>query len=334
MPYNPSFATYLDGCSVYGLYISRGGYNYTNNFQVAVNGKYLGDFMGSRPSYTWRNQYIYGAPFYDGQIICPRIDSYGAPYKCAYCSQNSEDVACPGVGHPDYNPSAFEPPYARSFMDNYSWMSLNEYCGADEAKLFMIGDAYARYTYLPFSQNTWPRSQYLGGAGEPKGARWYGTNYRAENNPFAEGMVGGGSLLHGDISTTPNTSISMDAANTVDLYAYRDWYGAKECRKYLIVDYDANDNPIYGQFPEYLQPEALHGIPGCIGIIRWKVINNELTDAVFLPLKSTTTKRFTNRLTATSYPLYQDSYLWWTEANIPVRSVPLPSWSINKTYYW
>ncbi len=314
MPYNPNFATYLDGCSVYGLYMSRCGYNYTNNFQVVVNGTYIGDFMGSRPRSEWRNQYIYGTPTFNGQIICPRRESYGAPYLCAYCT-NDEQYGCPTIGDPDYNPSAYQ------IAANYTSMLFYEFCGRHVDRLWLFTNNYS----IPnFSRNTWPRSQ-----SEPKGARWNGWNTR----------LGGVSTygineIRGYISTTPNTSISMDVANTLDLYAYRDWYGAKQCNKYLIIDYDEDDNPIFGQFPEYVQPEALPGIPGCIGIVRWKVFDGELTDALFLPLKSTTTNSFTNRLTYTSYPLYQDSYLWWSEANIPVSSVPLPSWSKNQRYYW
>jgi len=314
MPYNPNYASYLDGCSVYGLYISRGGYNYTNNFQVVVNGQYVGDFMGSRRRDAWNNQYYYGVPSYDGQIICPQVRSYGAPYKCAYCTQYSDGAGCPQIGDPDYNPSAYQ------IASNYGNMQYYDFCGTDTDKLWVFSTDYS----LNFRQNTWPRSQ-----SEPKGARWYGTNTRVGGSPrFGIGEV------RGEISTTPNTSISMDVVNTVDLYAYRDWYGVKNCYKYLIIDYEENGDPIFGQFPEYVQPEALPGIPGCIGIVRWKIFEGELSDALFLPLKSSTTNRFTNRLTSTSYPLYQDSYLWWSEANIPVSSVPLPDWSKNKTYYW
>lgn len=84
MPYISNFITYLgtndysSSCPIYGLYIDKCGKSYTNNFQVAVNGVYLGDFNGSKTPY----EFVYYYPDIPDEEVCPVVTSVGAPEYC------------------------------------------------------------------------------------------------------------------------------------------------------------------------------------------------------------------------------------------------------------
>lgn len=288
MPFNPNNNSYLDiaenqssSCPVYGLYIDKCGQAATNNFQVAVNGVYLGDFNGSKTSYFFDSYYPpcpqdkFGFPI--NPPCCEIVRSYGAP---AFCN-HSQYFTFPPIG--------------------LNWDGM--YCGGSVARLFMFT------SQTPFGPNVFPNNKF-----QPDGARWPSTfGFRF---PFAISWHNNINLV-GETFLPNSNRVDINNANVVDLYSYLDYYDGFGC--------------LDGSFRS---PRALNGTAACIGIIRYKKINGALYCDKFLPLQSATRGTFTNRLTSTSYELYQDSYFWWGEASIPVSHDPLPDWVPNKTYYW
>jgi len=128
MPYNSNYVTYLgtdkdtSACYFYGLYIDKCGVSATNNFQVVVNGSYIGDFNGSRNPFEYDYYWPQALP---GQEVCPVVTSFGAPEFC--------DHGDPGNSiYPSLNPGQ---------------------CGGDISALFMFTSS------APFGSNVFPNGK-------------------------------------------------------------------------------------------------------------------------------------------------------------------------------
>jgi hypothetical protein len=306
MAYNPNYVSYIggleddtgDACSVYGLYIGKCGQPYTNNFQVAINGKYIGNFWGSLSQSAYmQNGWEQKPKDADGGwFSCPIVLSHGAPLWCIYSPYIEQTNLY-------YNPTA------------YPIVSVHE-CGGDDAVLWVFSNNEESF-------RSWPNS-----SSNPVGSKW------PSSAEYPTIKYIGNVFLNGD--TSPNNGwLSSSATNYLDLYPYRDWYDkGLYCEYSYIIDYDEEtEEPLYGSTIIPNAPEPLIGIPGCIGIIKWnRDSDGYLVCDKFYPVKSLSTNNLTNKLTA-GITLNQDSYYWWTEANIPVAHNPLPDW-VQANYYW
>lgn len=291
MPFNSAFNTYIDtkensssSCPIYALYIDKCGQWATSNFQVAVNGVYLGDFNGSR----FASLGVTYPP-------CPR-DEDGYPINPPCCPINQPYGVPEYCNHFLYSTFPIETKQDGIYGDGMV-------CGGSVARLFMFTSK------TPFGPNVFPNDK-----SQPDGARWPSTfGFRF---PFTISWHNNINLV-GE-TFLPNASRADPLyANSVDLYSYLDYYDGQFCL-------DGSTLP----------PRPLNGNPACIGIIRYKKVDGYLYCDKFLPLKSQIRNVFTNRLTSTSYPIYQDSFYWWGEGSVPVAHDPLPDWVPNKTYYW
>jgi hypothetical protein len=203
MPFNPTYNSYLDiadnsssSCPVYGLYIDKCGQAATNNFQVAVNGVYVGDFNGSKNPYYFIQDYPdcpldeFGFPI--NPPCCPIVKSYGAPEYCNH-----------------YVNATFDPP-----------MSSN--CGGSTSKLFMFTSQTA------FGSRVFPNNK-----SQPDGAGWPSTwteqnIWRGFEDPLIISWHNNINLV-GETFIPSSTRVSPSSANTVDLYPYFDYYDGAFC---------------------------------------------------------------------------------------------------------
>lgn len=321
-------------CSVYALYIGKCRQYYTNNWQVSVNARWVGDFWGSRPHYEYRpGPGVANTGYdknitepYDGMFACPVAISQGAPFRCIWQFADLDPLS------PVFNPIAF--PEA---INMYGPGGIVNQCGSDEGVLYLLGRSWDRakgFGGVPnFRADTWPRK-----SGAPKGSRWAPLPYPriASHYTSAEPI--------GDIAIAPNTSMSSEFRNVIGLYAYNNWWDTgPTCLLFyllyteeiynedgelieIIEHYDTNDIP--------QSPEALPGVPGCIGIIKYNIDKDgALYNDTFYPVKKE--GYLTNYLAnANAAAMGLDEYNFWTEAHIRVSHNPLPDWINPKNYSW
>lgn len=321
--------------SVYGLYLDKCGQNFLNNWQVAVNGNYIGDFWGSLPStdHAWAyfndngepNAIREGAfepiPYdqninkpFDGMYTCPVVASIGAPLKCFWIPGQYDNPT-----DPLFNPTFFP-------------ANTVEQCGSNSSILFIFNSP------TTFFDNAWPYGSLAGNSfPEPETIRWLGN------------------VVIGDLVASPGIDINPAFANTITLYPYTNWYTEgvsctyfSELYREPILDENGDhardpetDEELWNITFEEFQipniPRSIGGYPGCIGIIKWNInSNNELTNAVFYPVQqSVYGGNMVDRLDSPGNAALGDLdlYYFWTEAHIPVAHNYLPAWA-NKQVYW